>query len=44
MCTWHNLHFLQKLMELIREAIFQGEFESLRRGFHENFRDGGNSR
>lgn len=40
LCTWHNLHFLQKLMELMREAIFKGQFESLRREFHENFRDG----
>ncbi|MFP4481570.1 MAG: tRNA guanosine(34) transglycosylase Tgt [Thermovirgaceae bacterium] len=40
LCTWHNLHFLQKLMERMREAIFEGTFESLRRGFHENFRDG----
>lgn len=40
LCTWHNLHFLQKLMELIREAIFKGQFESLRKKFHENFRDG----
>jgi len=40
LCTWHNLHFLQKLMELMREAIFKGQFESLRKKFHENFRDG----
>jgi len=40
LCTWHNLHFLQKLMELMRESIFKGQFESLRREFHENFRDG----
>jgi queuine tRNA-ribosyltransferase len=40
LCTWHNLHFLQKLMELMREAIFKGQFESLRREFYENFRDG----
>ncbi len=44
LCTWHNLHFLQKLMELMREAILKGKFESLRRKFHENFRDGGNPR
>jgi queuine tRNA-ribosyltransferase len=40
LCTWHNLHFLQKLMELMRESIFKGQFESLRKKFHENFRDG----
>ncbi len=44
LCTWHNLHFLQKLMDLMREAISLGEFESLRQEFHENFMDGGNSR
>jgi hypothetical protein len=27
-------------MELMRESIFKGQFESLRREFHENFRDG----
>lgn len=44
LCTWHNLHFLQKLMERVREAVFDGTFEEMRREFHENFRDGEKAR
>lgn len=44
LCTWHNLHFLQKLMERVRRAVFDGTFEKMRREFHENFRDGEKAR
>lgn len=40
LCTWHNLHFLQKLMERMRRSIFDGTFEKVRREFHSTFRDG----
>jgi queuine tRNA-ribosyltransferase len=40
LCTWHNLHFLQKLMERVRSAIVEGTFEMFRKEFNETFRDG----
>jgi queuine tRNA-ribosyltransferase len=43
LCTWHNLHFLQKLMERVRSAIVEGTFEMFRKEFNETFRDGENT-
>jgi queuine tRNA-ribosyltransferase len=33
----HNLRFILRLMEEMREAILQGTFEAYRKGFHEQF-------
>ncbi len=34
----HNLHFILRLMESIRQAILDNRFESFRRNFHETYR------
>ena len=34
----HNLHFILRLMEGIREAIMDNRFESFRRDFHDTYR------
>ena len=37
LATIHNLRFILRLMEEMRDAIVEGSFESYREGFHERF-------
>jgi tRNA-guanine family transglycosylase len=37
--TLHNLHFFQRLMEAVQEAISGGTFADLRRRIHEAYPD-----
>src|SRR5690606_23185831 len=37
LCTWHNLHFLLKLMAKIRESIEQDRFSAFRESFCERY-------
>ena len=37
LCSWHNLHFLMKIMEEVREAISQDRLLDYRDGFFEHF-------
>ncbi|MGE0087333.1 MAG: tRNA guanosine(34) transglycosylase Tgt [Desulfococcaceae bacterium] len=41
--TIHNIHYYLNLMRQMREAICAGEFESFRKKFHENLKEGENS-
>lgn len=38
--TWHNLHFYQRLMAEMREAIGQGRFEALKARFYQRQAEG----
>ncbi len=33
--TWHNLHYYQQLMDEMREAIAEGQFDTFQQAFHE---------
>lgn len=41
LCSWHNLHFLIRLMKKARESIVKGTFPEFRQAFLERFGDGG---
>lgn len=43
LCSWHNLHFLIKLMEGVRESILNGTFPAFRKNFIEVFHGEGDS-
>ena len=40
LCSWHNLHFLIRLMRRLRGAILQGRFDGLRREVMSALREG----
>ncbi|HOU33176.1 MAG TPA: tRNA-guanine transglycosylase, partial [Synergistaceae bacterium] len=40
LCSWHNLHFLIRLMRRLRGAILQGRFGELRREIMMALREG----
>jgi queuine tRNA-ribosyltransferase len=39
LCTWHNIHFLLRLMRRMRGAILGGTFPEFRRDFLSRFKD-----